>query len=377
MKATKLLWAIFITSFLLIGGVLGNEFFNFYSGLPVIKELIKDSSSSRLALQSATIIVFLFIFFFLSSSAFNWLMEFGEELQKMAFEDKFAIVLGVILGLIITLIVAPLLWHVPRLGVALSILAASFFVYFGVVATISVKKELPRLLLRSKEEGALLSAPSAKLLDTSVVIDGRIRDVLRSGFLEGQILVPSFVLEELQTIGDSEDPIRRARGKRGLEMLSELRKERGEQIKVIDDPEIPRFEPMDSKLVRLAKKLGAKIVTNDSNLASIAKLHGVDTLCINELAVALRPIVLPGEELEVLLVKEGKEPGQAVAYLEDGTMIVVGNARHLIGQNVEIVVDSILQTAGGKMVFASLKGEEKAHVRQERKSPKRTPPQRS
>ncbi len=377
MKATKLLWAIFITSFLLIGGVLGNEFFNFYSGLPVITELIKDSSSSRLALQSATIIVFLFIFFFLSSSAFNWLMEFGEELQKMAFEDKFAIVLGVILGLIITLIVAPLLWHVPRLGVALSILAASFFVYFGVVATISVKKELPRLLLRSKEEGALLSAPSAKLLDTSVVIDGRIRDVLRSGFLEGQILVPSFVLEELQTIGDSEDPIRRARGKRGLEMLSELRKERGEQIKVIDDPEIPRFEPMDSKLVRLAKKLGAKIVTNDSNLASIAKLHGVDTLCINELAVALRPIVLPGEELEVLLVKEGKEPGQAVAYLEDGTMIVVGNARHLIGQNAQIVVDSILQTAGGKMVFASLKGEEKAQVRQERKPSKRTPPQRS
>lgn len=377
MKATKLLWAIFITSFLLIGGVLGNEFFNFYSNLPVIAEFIKDSPSSRLALQSATIIVFLFVFFFLSSSAFNWLMEFGEELQKMAFEDKFAIVLGVILGSIITLIVAPLLWHVPRLGIALSILAASFFVYFGVVATLSVKKELPRLLFRSKEEEVPFVSPSAKLLDTSVIIDGRIRDVLRSGFLEGQILVPSFVLEELQTIGDSEDPIRRARGKRGLEMLTELRKERGEQIKVIDDPEIPRFEPMDSKLVRLAKKLGAKIVTNDSNLASIAKLQGVDTLCINELAVALRPIVLPGEELEVLLVKEGKEPGQAVAYLEDGTMIVVGNARHLIGQNAQIVVDSILQTAGGKMVFASLKGEEKAQVRQERKPSKRTPPQRS
>lgn len=377
MKATKLLWAIFITSFLLIGGVLGNEFFNFYSNLPVIAEFIKDSPSSRLALQSATIIVFLFVFFFLSSSAFNWLMEFGEELQKMAFEDKLAIVLGIILGLIITLIIAPLLWHVPRLGVALSILTASFFVYFGVVATLSVKKELPRLLFRSKEEEVPFVSPSTKLLDTSVIIDGRIRDVLRSGFLEGQILVPSFVLEELQTIGDSEDPIRRARGKRGLEMLTELRKERGEQIKVIDDPEIPRFEPMDSKLVRLAKKLGAKIVTNDSNLASIAKLQGVDTLCINELAVALRPIVLPGEELEVLLVKEGKEPGQAVAYLEDGTMIVVGNARHLIGQNAQIVVDSILQTAGGKMVFASLKGEEKAQVRQERKPSKRTPPQRS
>lgn len=358
MKANKFLWTVFVFSFVLIGGVLGNEFFQFYSGLPVVSEAIKDSASSRLALQSATIIVFLFAFFYLASAGFRWLLEFGEEIQRMSFEEKFSIVAGILLGLILTLIVAPLLWQVPRLGVALSILAATFFVYLGIVASLSVKKELPWLIFSrgGKEAPATFSA-SPKILDTSVIIDGRIRDVIKAGFIEGQILIPSFIIEELQTIGDSEDPIKRARGRRGFEILNELRKERGEQIKVVDDPEIPRFEPMDSKLVRLAKKLGAKIITNDSNLSSIANLQGVETLCINELAVALRPVVLPGESLTVSLVREGKEPGQAVAYLEDGTMVVVDRARHLIGQTVEVEVVSILQTAGGKMIFAAPKEE--------------------
>ncbi|MGB9797623.1 MAG: PIN/TRAM domain-containing protein [bacterium] len=358
MKANKLLWAVFVCSFVLIGGVLGNEFFNFYSELPGISDLVSQSPSSRLALQSATIIVFLFIFFYLASAGFRWLIEFGEQIQKMSFEDKFSMVVGILLGLILTLIVAPLLWHVPRLGVALSILAATFFVYLGIVASLSVKKELPGLIFtRVREEMPSLLSSSPKILDTSVIIDGRIRDVMKTGFIEGQILLPSFVIEELQTIGDSEDPLKRTRGRRGFEILNELRKERGEQIKVIDDPEIPRFEPMDSKLVRLAKKLKAKIITNDSNLSSIANLQGVETLCINELAVALRPIVLPGEKMTVTLVREGKEPGQAVAYLEDGTMVVVDRARHLIGQTVEVEVVSILQTAGGKMIFASPKEE--------------------
>ena len=355
MKANKLLWAIFVSYFVIIGGVLGNEFFNFYSGLPVISDVIKDSPSSRLALQAATIIVFLFLFFYLASSGFRWLIEFGEEIQRMSFEDKSSIVVGILLGLILTLIVAPLLWHIPRLGVALSILSATFFVYLGIVASLSVKKELPGLIFsRAREELPSLLASSPKILDTSVIIDGRIRDVLKAGFIEGQIILPSFVIEELQTIGDSEDPLKRARGRRGFEILSELKKERGDQIKVVDDPEIPRFEPMDSKLVRLAKKLNAKIITNDSNLSSIANLQGVETLCINELAVALRPVVLPGEKMTVTLVREGKEPGQAVAYLEDGTMVVVDRARHLIGQTVEVEVVSILQTTGGKMIFASL-----------------------
>jgi uncharacterized protein YacL len=354
MKANKLLWAIFVCSFVLIGGVLGNEFFNFYSGLPVISNVIKESPSSRLALQSATIIVFLFLFFYLASSGFRWLIEFGDEIQKMSFEDKFSIVVGIFLGLILTLIVAPLLWHVPRLGVALSILAATFFVYLGIVASLSVKRELPGLIFsHGKVEPPSFLASSPKILDTSVIIDGRIKDVLKAGFIEGQIILPSFVIEELQTIGDSEDALKRTRGKRGFEILNEIRKERGEQIKVVDDPEIPRFDPMDSKLVRLAKKLKAKIITNDSNLSNIANLQGVETLCINELAVALRPVFLPGEKVTVTLVREGKEPGQAVAYLEDGTMVVVDRARHLIGQTLEVEVVSILQTAGGKMIFAS------------------------
>lgn len=358
MKANKFLWIVFVFSFVLIGGVLGNEFYQFYSGLPIVSEAIQDTPSSRLALQAATIIVFLFAFFYLASSGFRWLLEFGEEIQKMSFEDKFSIGVGVLLGLILTLIVAPLLWHVPRLGVALSILAATFFVYLGIVASLSVKKELPGLIFsRAGKEAGTTFPASPKILDSSVIIDGRIRDVIKAGFVEGEILVPSFIIEELQTIGDSEDPLKRARGRRGFEILNELRKEKGEQIKVVDDPEIPRFDPMDSKLVRLAKKLKAKIITNDSNLSSIANLQGVETLCINELAIALRPIVLPGESLTVTLVREGKEPGQAVAYLEDGTMVVVDKARHLIGQTIEVEVVSILQTAGGKMIFASPKEE--------------------
>lgn len=368
MKANKFLWIVFVFSFVLIGGVLGNEFFQFYYGLPMVAEAIKDTPSSRLALQTATIIVFLFAFFYLASSGFRWLLEFGEEIQKMSFEDKFSIVVGILLGLILTLIAAPLLWQVPRLGVALSILAATFFIYLGIVASLSVKKELPGLIFsRSRKETPTYITSPPKILDSSVIIDGRIKDIIKVGFIEGQILVPSFIIEELQTIGDSEDALKRAKGRRGFEILNELKQEKGEQIKVIDDPEIPRFDPMDSKLVRLAKKQGAKIVTNDSNLSSIAKLQGVETLCINELAVALRPAVLPGESLTVMLVREGKEPGQAVAYLEDGTMVVVDRARHLIGQSVEVEVVSILQTAGGKMIFASPK--EEASLKSSRKPP--------
>ncbi|MBC7328510.1 hypothetical protein H5T87_10450 [bacterium] len=356
MKASKFLWTVFVFSFVLIGGVLGNEFFQFYSQLPVVSEVLKDSQSSLLALQAATIIVFLFVFFYLASSGFRWLIEFGEELQKMSFEDKFAIVVGILLGLILTLIVAPILWHVPRLGVALSILSATFFVYLGIVASLSVKKELPGLVFsRMTKEipSSILASP--KIIDTSVIIDGRIKDVLKSGFVEGQIVIPSFIIEELQTISDSDDPLKRMRGRRGFEMLNELRKEMGERIVVVDDPEIPRFEPMDSKLVRLAKKMKGKIITNDTNLSSIANLQGVETLSINELAVALKPIIHPGESMTVALVKEGKEPDQAVGYLDDGTMVVVDNARQFIGQTIEVEVVSILQTAGGKMIFATPK----------------------
>jgi uncharacterized protein YacL len=191
---------------------------------------------------------------------------------------------------------------------------------------------------------------SYKILDTSVIIDGRITDLCDTGFIEGTLVIPQFVLKELQFIADSPDGLKRQRGRRGLDVLNHLQK--SSQISVViwemDFPEIP---DVDSKLIELARQLDAKMVTNDVNLNKVAKLRGVSVLNINELANALRPIVLPGETMRVFILKEGKEKDQGVGYLDDGTMVVVDNSRRMIGQNVDITVTSVLQTTVGKMIF--------------------------
>jgi uncharacterized protein YacL len=191
---------------------------------------------------------------------------------------------------------------------------------------------------------------SYKILDTSVIIDGRITDLCDTGFIEGTLVIPQFVLKELQFIADSPDGQKRQRGRRGLDVLNHLQK--SSQISVViwemDFPEIP---DVDSKLIELARQLDAKMVTNDVNLNKVAKLRGVSVLNINELANALRPVVLPGESMRVFILKEGKEKDQGVGYLDDGTMVVVDNSRRMIGQNVDITVTSVLQTTVGKMIF--------------------------
>ena len=189
-----------------------------------------------------------------------------------------------------------------------------------------------------------------KVLDTSVIIDGRISDICESGFIDGPMVVPQFVLHELQQIADSEDQLKRNRGRRGLDVLQRLQKtpDVDVQISEVDFADVPE---VDLKLIELAKQLNAELVTNDFNLNKIAQLHGIPVLNINELANALKPVVLPGETMAVYLIKEGKEVGQAVAYLDDGTMVVVDNSGHLIGETVDIVVTSVLQTTAGKMIF--------------------------
>ncbi len=191
---------------------------------------------------------------------------------------------------------------------------------------------------------------SYKILDTSVIIDGRIADLTETGFIEGTIVVPQFVLRELQHIADSPDSLKRNRGRRGIEILQRMQKKPDLNVTIteIDFPDIPE---VDMKLIELAKQLNAKIVTNDYNLNKIAQLQGVHVLNINELASSLRPVVLPGETMKVFILKEGKEYNQGVAYLDDGTMVVVDNARKLIGKNVEVTVTSVLQTTVGKMIF--------------------------
>jgi uncharacterized protein YacL len=191
------------------------------------------------------------------------------------------------------------------------------------------------------------------LLDTSVIIDGRIADICKTGFLDGKFIVPRFVLKELQQVADSSDSLKRERGRRGLDILGKLQKNSNIDVKIHND-DFPNIKEVDLKLVKLAKVLSAKIFTNDYNLNKVSEIQGIRVLNVNELANALRPVVLPGEMLEIRLIKEGKEYNQGVGYLEDGTMVVVDNGRRLIGQNVNLVVGSVLQTAAGRMIFAKL-----------------------
>jgi uncharacterized protein YacL len=193
-----------------------------------------------------------------------------------------------------------------------------------------------------------------KILDTSVIIDGRIADVCETGFLEGVFILPQFILQELQHIADASDTMKRARGRRGLDILHKIQKMARITVRIVDE-DFPKIKEVDAKLVALAKLLNAKVITNDFNLNKVAELQGVSVLNINELANSLKPVVLPGEAMKVFILKEGKEYNQGVAYLDDGTMVVVENARRLIGKNSDVTVTSVLQTTAGRMIFSKLK----------------------
>ncbi len=195
-----------------------------------------------------------------------------------------------------------------------------------------------------------------KILDTSVIIDGRIADICETGFLEGVFVLPQFILQELQHIADAAEPMKRARGRRGLDILHKVQKMSRITVRIVDE-DFPKINEVDAKLVALAKLLNAKVITNDFNLNKVAELQGVSVLNINELANSLKPVVLPGETMKVFILKEGKEYNQGVAYLDDGTMVVVENGRRLIGKNADVTVTSVLQTTAGRMIFSKPKEE--------------------
>ena len=219
--------------------------------------------------------------------------------------------------------------------------------------------------------GEKQSKKSYEILDTSVIIDGRIADIAETGFLDGIMVIPQFVLRELQLVADSADSLKRNRGRRGLDILQRLQKVASLNIQIVED-DFPTIREVDMKLIELAKLYEGKIVTNDFNLNKVAQLQGVEVLNINELANALKPIVLPGETMKVFILKEGKEYNQGVAYLDDGTMVVVDNARKMIGKNVDISVTSVLQTTAGKMIFG--KWDERLAGRVEPARPVTIPP---
>ena len=225
-----------------------------------------------------------------------------------------------------------------------------FMAYVGLAVGASKGDLLNLTALGGVFGGEKVAKRSYKILDTSVIIDGRIADIAETGFLDGIFVIPSFVLRELQLVADSADSLKRNRGRRGLDILQRIQKIATLQVQIVED-DFPAVREVDMKLIELAKVYESKIVTNDFNLNKVAQLHGVDVLNINELANSLKPIVLPGEIMKVFILKEGKEYNQGVAYLDDGTMVVVDNARKMIGKTVDISVTSVLQTTAGKMIF--------------------------
>lgn len=228
------------------------------------------------------------------------------------------------------------------------------FAYLGMVLAMRSNKEDFYLIIPFVRFAPQNKPENLLLLDTSAIIDGRVSDLIENSFLEGLIVVPRFVLRELHQIADSNDPIRRARGRRGLEVLSRIQRNPRLEVK-IHESDVPEAAEVDTKLVRLAQVLGAKLITNDFNLGKIAELQSVRYLNINELANSLKTVLLPGETLKLRLVREGKDKGQGVGFLSDGTMVVVNQAQALVGQQVEVQVASLLQTGAGVIVFADLK----------------------
>ena len=364
----KILRAIFVLLFTVLGIVLSRQ------GETVLALLLPNSvlTETILGITFMSLAAMLvggifgaiigsFISPYLIKSLFMFTSTVEKSLSAMSTQDLIAGTLGLFLGLIIANLVGLAFGSVPYIGPYVSVALSISLGYLGMHLVVSKKSELAGWL-HLHAEGSFDKKKNkdhhtGKLLDTNVIIDGRVADIYRSGFLEGPIIVPVFVLEELQKIADSSDILKRNRGRRGLDILNHMRKNSKDDVIIVTN-DFEDISEVDSKLVKLAREKNYKIVTNDYNLNKVAELQGVAVLNINDLAIAVKPAVIPGEQIFVQLVKSGKEEGQGVAYLEDGTMIVVENGSQCIGKEVPVIITSVLQTSAGKMIFAKLESDE-------------------
>ncbi|HSH35249.1 PIN/TRAM domain-containing protein [Schnuerera sp.] len=310
-------------------------------------------------------LIFGIIFFLLSPRVMKVgrvIIQFVEtELQKVPAYDIALGSVGLIIGFIIAYLLSQPFYklEIPYLGVAISIVFYVIFGYLGIKVPTRKKEDFTSTIGnfrkgfgKDKLKTDCRSCP--KILDTSVIIDGRIADICKTGFIEGPLVIPEFVLEELQHIADSSDALKRNRGRRGLDILNKIQKELDIEV-IIHDKEFEEVKEVDSKLLKLTQLLKGKIITNDYNLNKVAEVQSIDVLNINELANAVKPVVLPGEEMVVQVIKDGKESGQGLAYLDDGTMIVVESGKKHIGETIDVLVTSVLQTSAGRMIFAKPK----------------------
>jgi uncharacterized protein YacL len=277
-----------------------------------------------------------------------------KEIRKLSLKVIIGGVAGMIIGLLIALIFGFGLNLVSKIRENQQVIPWIYLLITGIFGYIG-------LFLGSKkvEEFSFLNSQQStshdyRVLDTSVIIEGRIADICDSGFIEGDLIVPRFVLNELQFLADSSDSTKRLRGRRGLDVLNHMQKSSNINIEIVEQ-DFPKIKGVDGKLVALAKHLNAKLLTNDYNLNKVAQLQGVRVLNVNELANAMKPVVLPGEQMTVKIIREGKESGQGVGYLDDGTMIIVDSGQKMLNMNVDVVVTSVLQTTAGRMIFSEIK----------------------
>ena len=291
-----------------------------------------------------------------------------KEISKYPQSDILLATIGLIVGLVIAYLIVSGIGtfiNLPIITAIVGILVYLFMGYIGIRIALKSRDDLfninklSRLTTalnkeKSSKKGVLENKIPPKVLDTSVIIDGRIADICKTGFIEGKLVIPRFVLNELQHIADSSDDLKRVRGRRGLDILNSIQKEMDMEVEIsdVDFEDIPE---VDSKLLKLAQVMNGKVVTNDYNLNKVAQFQGVEVLNINELANAVKPVAIPGEEMVAQVVKEGKESNQGIAYLDDGTMIVVEGGKKHIGQTINVLVTSVLQTSAGRMIFGKPK----------------------
>lgn len=353
--------------FIITGGTIG-----YLYGPSIIKFFnLTDANwitSPYLGSVIGAIILFL-ISYWLADYVVGFLRWVEEGLIKVPVGDLFFGSLGLMIGLVIAYLI-----NLPLSDISIKVVSqviplflTILLGYLGFQVGFRRREEFANLINRKERdkkkmvdsEGVLPSSSKAKILDTSVIIDGRIADICQTGFLEGPVVIPQFVLGELQHIADSSDVLKRNRGRRGLDVLNRIQKDLPIQVEIYegDFEDIPE---VDSKLIKLAKESNGILVTNDFNLNKVCDFQGVSVLNINDLANAVKPVVLPGEELVVQVIKDGKEQNQGIAYLDDGTMIVVEGGRDYIGKTIEVLITSVLQTSAGRMIFAKPKLLEKA-----------------
>ena len=360
------------------GAILGFGLYTLTKFLIILaghKELVDFSEIQDMIISTLVAIIFGLIFFRLTPAfkkqGNKMANNLESDLQKMSANDIVMGTVGLIAGLIIAFLISQIYVgiKVPYLDVILNVITYIILGYLGIVIATKKGKDIRGSLLNWRLSGSgtgkggkTKSDATPKILDTSVIIDGRIADIMKTGFIEGQIVIPEFVLVELRHIADSSDALKRNRGRRGLDILNKIQNEYGVEIyNSTGEKSLDEIPEVDVKLLKLAQIMNGKVVTNDFNLNKVAGIKGVDVLNINELANTLKPVVLPGEEMVLSLVKEGKENNQAVAYLDDGTMIVVEDGKRFIGQTIKVIVTSVLQTSAGRMIFAKSAGSGRGH----------------